>query len=54
MTSEEMTKELAERLKSHTRLFTPGNNYVLAENNRTPEMIASWIVEFLEEKNIKF
>ena len=54
MTNEEMTKAIAEHLKGYTRMFTPGNNFVLAENNRTPEMIASWVVKFLEEKNIKF
>ena len=54
MTNEELTAEIAEHLKSHARLFTPGNNYVLNVNNRTPEMIASWVVTFLEEKNIKF
>lgn len=54
MTNEEMTEVIAEHLKAHARLFTPGNNYVLNTNNRTAEMIASWVVDLLEEKNIKF
>ena len=54
MSKEKMITEIAEHIKGHTRLFTPGNNYVLNTNNRTAEMIASWVVKLLEEKNIKF